>query len=695
MGNAVTRPIATVTKAITGKSGIHQYAQQPQHHSNTSLSQTPNLDRSEELENLEKEHAILLIEKTSLEATLVKQNKAELILAKIQSENSELNKLITQAELNIITLNKHLNAFITNIFSLVNDYPEVKQEFIHQVIGEILAITPAINPEIIKIKDFDKNSIIISLLTNDLIKGNLDISIINDSTNSNLIEELFRTEDIELCKAAISAAININAIDKKGYTALHYSIKTGVESIVNLCLEAESNSKIDFPNGKSCGFIILYNYNLDTVKSFIKKGLIFEPEMLEAACLSRNTDKFDWAFSQVEDRNYVFKDGNTPLITSMSIGFIYAVDKLIANGADINKINKLDQSALIWAAKIFCKDYAEELVFQGANVLSVDSDGNSAIHHFIKCSLGPIRITKDISLLEKEVLCGIEVLKKSTITTNSFKVECESGKMHFVDNTIIVGLKEEAPISVLNSTSANFELVLEAIKLLTDKGLDINTKNKIGHTPFMIACQNQLKYVAQQLVKNYSLDYTIVDNCGLGSLHWAIKLNDASTVEQIINKGVDINLADKEKASPLYHSLGFTRAPINPIIVKLLIKNGADVNQPMFDGDTPLHMSSFMGCIGAMKILITYGAKVDATNQKGETPLNNLIANKNLEAMHKLTAIKFLLCKSASPTLKDNSGQDAIDKSKNDFPDAVSFLEQPENLSEFEASLSGELLWND
>ena len=58
-------------------------------------------------------------------------------------------------------------------------------------------------------------------------------------------------------------------------------------------------------------------------------------------------------------------------------------------------------------------------------------------------------------------------------------------------------------------------------------------------------------------------------------------------------------------------------------MVVFLIEEGANVNIASGDGGTPLHGAAFLGQVESVEILIKAGAKVNAQNQRKETPLDS------------------------------------------------------------------------
>lgn len=90
----------------------------------------------------------------------------------------------------------------------------------------------------------------------------------------------------------------------------------------------------------------------------------------------------------------------------------------------------------------------------------------------------------------------------------------------------------------------------------------------------------------------------------------------------LIDHGVDVNAADKDRNTPLHHCIENCDDSINPI--EPLLQAGADPNACNSTMNTPLHVALTEGeCSRAhLRSLIAHGADIRIRNQDGHTPLS-------------------------------------------------------------------------
>ena len=125
---------------------------------------------------------------------------------------------------------------------------------------------------------------------------------------------------------------------------------------------------------------------------------------------------------------------------------------------------------------------------------------------------------------------------------------------------------------------------------------------------------------------------------GASPLHWAGHRNAVQVCERLIALGADVN----DSASDWWLTpLAWAADAGSLEAVELLLNHGADVNQDAIVGTSALHAVAMGGSSRGSRdpdayrrtaeILIAHGADVNrrATGHRGQTPLDDALANKN------------------------------------------------------------------
>lgn len=84
----------------------------------------------------------------------------------------------------------------------------------------------------------------------------------------------------------------------------------------------------------------------------------------------------------------------------------------------------------------------------------------------------------------------------------------------------------------------------------------------------------------------------------------------------LVEQGADINARDTYQRTALYHHASYWQSS-----AEALLKAGAGIELADYQNNTPLHNAVAGGKTEVVKLLIRYGADVDAKNGAGQTPL--------------------------------------------------------------------------
>lgn len=132
----------------------------------------------------------------------------------------------------------------------------------------------------------------------------------------------------------------------------------------------------------------------------------------------------------------------------------------------------------------------------------------------------------------------------------------------------------------------------------------------------------------------------------------AVKKKELAEVNEMLDNGSPnlINTRDITSGDTAMHIVVARR---DLPWLDYLIAKGAKVNASNVRGVTPLVAATNLNWIEGVEVLIARGARVDDSNNAGETPLITAVHNRNLPL------IRMLLKAGADPDRADNSGRSA------------------------------------
>jgi ankyrin repeat protein len=124
-------------------------------------------------------------------------------------------------------------------------------------------------------------------------------------------------------------------------------------------------------------------------------------------------------------------------------------------------------------------------------------------------------------------------------------------------------------------------------------------------------------------------------------LHWVVHYGELATANRLLEAGADPNLRNADTMlTPLSIALDGTY----PAMVKLLLEHGANPNDKLADGDTPLMLAARTGIAEFTQLLLEYGAEPDARHEEFGYSALMLAANAG-----DVAAVKLLLASGADP----------------------------------------------
>ena len=170
---------------------------------------------------------------------------------------------------------------------------------------------------------------------------------------------------------------------------------------------------------------------------------------------------------------------------------------------------------------------------------------------------------------------------------------------------------------------------VDVIKFLLSNGADLYAKDSLGQTSFLHACQKNTREVLAFLASKGARIHDI-DSNGQHGIHHAARGNTRDVLELLLeNLQADIHLRDWRNRFPIHHA----SAAGNAENVHFLIQNHSYLNSKTrsirgseFDelgrnycGMTPLHYAAQNDHAHIVRMLLQYGADIDAVTDCGRS----------------------------------------------------------------------------
>ncbi len=162
--------------------------------------------------------------------------------------------------------------------------------------------------------------------------------------------------------------------------------------------------------------------------------------------------------------------------------------------------------------------------------------------------------------------------------------------------------------------------------LIRNHNADVNAIDNKGNTPLIYAVKKYSKYAIKILLK-YGANCNIINRNGTTALLKVCKKPNSATIsitKKLLINGADPCIANNNSRSPL-HILVENRN--NKDLIKLLLDYGANIDAADINGDTPLHLN-LMGVGYYTKLLLDNNANIDIVNNDGKKPMHIAITKR-------------------------------------------------------------------
>ena len=429
--------------------------------------------------------------------------------------------------------------------------------------------------------------------------------------------------------ALLQQKVNVNTPESDGTTALHWAVQRDDADLVDRLIKAGANVNAKNDYGSTPMSEAAINGNVGILDRLLKSGADVESPnadgqtTLMVVARTTNVDAAKLLLSRGANVNAVEKwREQTSLMWAAAESQPAMVKLLVAARADVNarsKVNNWERQVtaearaiarpsggltpLLYAARQGCLECTKVLVEGGADVDLGDPDNVSPL------LLATINGRFDVAAY----------LMSKGANVNKWDWWGQSPLYAAVDmNTLPHGGRPDRP-SLDETTS------LQLIQILLEKGANPNLQLKLL-PPF------------RSLGADRGVDSMLT--IGTTPLLRAAKAMDAAAIDLLLKHGANINLPNTRGMTPIVAAAGvgsvdadtrgwYTTEDVQQrsiASIDLLLKAGGDINatEPQ-RGQTLLHGAAFWGWNEVVKYLVEHGAKLDAKDNRGFTPIDSAL----------------------------------------------------------------------
>ena len=166
--------------------------------------------------------------------------------------------------------------------------------------------------------------------------------------------------------------------------------------------------------------------------------------------------------------------------------------------------------------------------------------------------------------------------------------------------------------------------------------------------------------ITTRILLEQGVDKNETTNWGRTILYHAASNGYVDIVQLLLEQGVDINLFSGDRRLNIAGTALCVAAYNDHLdVVRFLVEQGADMEKPDSNLWTPLSYASCYGHLEVARYLLEQGANRDKSDLNGFTPLHFAISNEYSEGC--LDVVKLLMVYGADLNARDNSGRTPID----------------------------------
>ena len=472
-------------------------------------------------------------------------------------------------------------------------------------------------------------------------------------------------KDLNILRSMLLLGADVNTLsESSGRNALHIASSSGMCDVMMELIQHGANCKCLTSSGESALELACENGQEVAVELLLKNGA--KPDRKTIS--SNRSGRISYAFY------YSYLSSTPVLCAAVKSGNETIVKMLLKHGADVNESDMKGNTALHMAtsnavietllnagANVNSRNYNGETAFSivcekqqaDANVvetlLRFNADPNTRFPLYAACKnndTDTVRLLMaygaNTNLVKESIAQRLiiddtctetfaRVMHVNVIEPSPLCLACKNENKVIVECLLVNGAlvsfvdhDGNTPLHfAVDRKQANSEEYDPIVTLLLQHGAPVNVVSSIGETPLYVACSKGLTAIVKQLLDCKADVALTTRNYKKYPLMIACEREFRDIATMLLDRGADANV-NKNQQTPLK----LASANGDAVLVKQLLKGGADVNQMKRISDTALHVAMIPrrgianeAFANVVQKLLKSGAEPNAHNCKGETPL--------------------------------------------------------------------------
>lgn len=468
---------------------------------------------------------------------------------------------------------------------------------------------------------------------------------------------------------------NINYKNNKGNTALMYSAN---RDIIKLLLNKGADINVANNNGDNFLLFASRRGNWNNVKFIVDYGLNinYKNNNNESALLItikyRNWNIAEFLIEREAIIDIPDKNGNTELLFASKYGNVEFVNLLLNKRANPHHRNNIGQSAFILACKYFNSQIIKILLDRNVDINCYNNHGNNALMSMIKFS------SKSSEWLLEHSKDGEEFWRHWLYWTCDRRIKYSSHIKDFLfDNGVILeninlNHQNNKGITLLMMLCKNYSLYSTFIHLLLNNyNVNLNLQNNKGETALMLLCKDGYFPGGQEIVKlllDKGADINLQDRKQRNALlisirHMCRPSENGRSVSSHLRsteygqeqqKIIDLLL---ERDAYIGNKNKYANNCFHYFMMKrwfdfatILLETGVNINCWNYYNKSPLYVALENEDLEVIKFILNHNININMKNYRGETPLVYLLKHFDNP---RIDIVQLLLNHGADPTITD------------------------------------------